>query len=193
MYLTINTHTLGKFGDEELYDFCMANRNLRVERNREGQIIIMAPTGTETSFYNADILTELHLWNRATKLGKVSDSNGGFTLPNQAMRVPDVAWISLERWGKVPEEERKKFAHICPEFVIELMSSSDSLREMQPKMEEWIENGCRLAWLIEPKEGKTFVYKENGTITEIPFETSLSGENVLPGFQLKLATIFDQK
>ena len=193
MHLTINTHTLGKFGDEELYDFCRANKDLRVERNSKGQIIIMAPTGIETSFFNADILTELTLWNRSAKLGKVSDSNGGFTLPNQAMRVPDAAWISLERWEKVPEEEQKKFAHICPDFIIELMSESDSLKEMQPKMEECMENGCRLAWLIHPKECKTFVYRENKTTSEIPFEKPLSGENVLPGFQLDLAAIFDKQ
>ena len=190
MHLTINTHTLGKFGDEELYEFCMANKNLRVERNREGQIIIMAPTGLETSFYNADILTELNIWNKDKKLGKVSDSNGGFTLPNQAMRVPDVAWISLNRWEKVPEEDRKKFAHVCPDFVIELMSESDSLKEMQPKMSEWIENGCRLAWLIYPKERKTFIYRENRETMETLFEKTLSGEDVLPGFGLTLASIF---
>lgn len=124
---------------------------------------------------------------------KVSDSNGGFTLPNQAMRVPDAAWISLERWEKVPEEEQKKFAHLCPDFVIELMSESDSLKETQSKMEEWMENGCRLAWLIDPKERKTFVYQEKGTIREIPFETPLSGENVLPGFQLDLTGSFDKQ
>jgi Uma2 family endonuclease len=190
MPIVVETRTLDRFTDEELYEFCLANKALRIERNRKGQLEIMPPTGLETSFHNSDLNAELKLWNRQHKLGLVSDSNGGYTLPNGAMRVPDVAWISQERWAGVPAEDRKRFAHVCPDFVIELLSESDSLKDAKAKMEEWRENGCRLGWLIDPASRSVLIYRENGEIIIHPFGQALSGENVLPGFALDLSEIF---
>ncbi|MCU0447613.1 MAG: Uma2 family endonuclease [Microscillaceae bacterium] len=180
------------FSEDEFFEFCVANKELRFERNSKGQLIIMAPTGLDTSFDNLDLGTEVNIWNRQYQLGKVSDSNGGYTLPNGSMYAPDVAWISHERWNTVPKAERKKFAHICPNFVIELMSDSDSLVQAKAKMEEWIENGVQLAWLINPKERKTYIYRENGERIIQDFQQKLSGENVLPHFELDLLAIFKE-
>ncbi|MCU0391399.1 MAG: Uma2 family endonuclease [Thermoflexibacter sp.] len=190
MHILIETRSFERFTDDELYAFCMANKGLRIERNKKGQLEIMPPTGLETSFRNTELNTELNIWNRKNRLGLVSESNGGYTLPNGAMRTPDVAWISTERWANVPPAERKKFAHVCPDFVIELLSESDSLSEGKAKMEEWRENGCRLGWLINPKDKNVFIYRENGEIIIQSFEQKLSGENVLLGFEMDLKEIF---
>ncbi len=190
MAIIIETRSFEKFTDDELYAFCVANKGLRIERNLKGQIEIMPPTGIETSFRNTDLATEISIWNRKYKLGFVSESNGGYMLPSGAMRTSDVAWISKERWATVPTEDRKKFAHICPDFVIELLSESDSLKEAKEKMEEWRMNGCRLGWLINPKDRNVFIYRENGEIIIHSFEQKLSGESVLVDFELDLTEIF---
>jgi Uma2 family endonuclease len=190
MAIIIETRSFEKFTDDELYAFCVANKGLRIERNLKGQLEIMPPTGIETSFKNTDLATEISIWNRRHKLGFVSESNGGYMLPSGAMRTPDVAWVSKERWATVPTEDRKKFAHICPDFVIELLSESDSLKEAKAKMEEWRMNGCRLGWLINPKDRNVFIYRENGEIVIHSFEQKLSGESVLLDFELALTEIF---
>lgn len=192
MRLAINIPQIDVFSDEELYTFCRANPELRIERNEKGQIIIMPPTGIETSFRNSDLLTEINIWNRKTRLGKVSDSNGGYTLPDSSMRAPDVAWISNEQLSSVPLSDLKKFAHVCPEFVIELMSESDELSDLKDKMIKWIDNGVLLGWLIEPKKKQTYVYRaSNGIDYEvIPFSEKLHGEEILPGLELRLSDIF---
>jgi Uma2 family endonuclease len=178
------------FSEDEFFEFCVANKEIRIERNRKGQLIITPPTGLAKTFENSDISANLWNWNRKYGLGKVSDSNGGYTLPNGAMYAPDVAWISNERWATVAPADRKKFAHICPNFVIELMSESDSLIQAKAKMEEWLENGVQLGWLINPKERKTYIYRENGERIIQDFQQKLSGEKVLPNFELDLNDIF---
>lgn len=190
MAIIIETRSFEKFTDDELYAFCVANKGLRIERNLKGQIEIMPPTGIETSFNNNELGRRLGNWNYEKRLGFISESNGGYMLPSGAMRTPDVAWISKERWATVPTEDRKKFAHICPDFVIELLSESDSLKEAKAKMEEWRMNGCRLGWLINPKDKNVFIYRENGEIIIHSFEQKLSGENVLVDFELDLTEIF---
>ena len=189
MQFIINTKALGEFSEDEFFEFCIANQELKIERNKQGQVIIMPPTGLDTSFDNAGMNALLWNWNNKYKLGKVSDSNGAYTLPNGAVYAPDVAWISNERWATVPEAERKKFAHICPNFVIELISESDSLIQAKNKMLEWLENGVQLGWLINSKERKTYIYRENGEIIIQDFDQKLTGENVLPDFEINLSEI----
>jgi len=192
MRLAINIPQIDVFSDEELYTFCRANPELRIERNEKGQIIIMPPAGIETSFRNSDLLTEINIWNRKTRLGRVSDSNGGYTLPDSSMRAPDVAWVSNEQLANVTLSDLKKFAHICPDFIIELMSESDEIADLKEKMVKWIDNGVRLGWLIEPKKRQTYVYRlSNGIDYEvIPFAEKLYGDEVLPGLELRLTDIF---
>jgi Uma2 family endonuclease len=192
MRLAINIPQIDTFSDEELYAFCRANPELRIERNEKGQIVVMPPTGIETSFRNSDLVTEINIWNRVNRLGRVSDSNGGYTLPDSSMRAPDVAWISNERLATISSNELKKFAHVCPDFVIELMSESDELEDMEQKMEKWLANGVRLGWLINPKSKQTFIYRAALIINNEArlFSETLSGEDVLPGLEIRLSDIF---
>ncbi len=163
---------------------------MSIERDSKGQIIIIAPTGLETSFSNSDLAYEIIKWNKKYKKGKFSDSNGGYTLQNGAMRAPDVGFVSNERLENITNDERKKFSKVCPDFVIELISESDSINYTKEKMEEWMENGCRLGWLIDSKNRKTFIYRKNGERIIQSFEHELSGENVLEGLLIKLSELF---
>jgi len=192
MRLAINIPQIDTFSDDELYMFCRANPELRIERNEKGQIVIMPPTGIETSFRNSDLVTEINIWNRKTRLGRVSDSNGGYTLPDSSMRAPDVAWISNERLSTVSSLDLKKFAHVCPDFVIELMSESDELTDLKEKMNKWLLNGVLLGWLIVPKSKQTYIYRftQGEDFEIIPFSEILSGEEVLPGLEVRLTDIF---
>ena len=192
MRLAINIPQIDTFSDDELYMFCRANPELRIERNEKGQIVIMPPTGIETSFRNSDLNFRIYAWNIQSRLGRVSDSNGGYTLPDSSMRAPDVAWISKERLATVPSSDLKKFAHVCPDFVIELMSESDELTDLKEKMNKWLLNGVRLGWLIDPKRRQTHIYRfalgEDAEV--ISFSETLSGEEVLPGLEVRLTDIF---
>lgn len=173
--------------DEEFFDFCQQNPALRMERDHNKQIYIMAPTGYYTGAFNSDINAELNLWNRKFKTGKVFDSATGFTMPDGAVFSPDAAWVSNEKVSLLSEEDKKKFAPVCPDFVCELKSPSDRLNTLKSKMLKWIENGARLAWLIDPENKKVFICRENGSIAIVEgFNNKLSGEDVLPGFELDL-------
>src|ERR1035437_1836128 len=174
--------------EEQFFQLCARNKELRIEKDKHQNIIIMAPTGAETGNYNIKIATKVEIWNEKHNAGYSFDSNAGFTLPDNSMRSPDVSWIEKDRWKNISREDRKRFAHICPDFVIELVSESDSLKETMKKMEAWIENGCRLAWLIDPENRTTHIYKPMTKPATLPFTETLSGENVLPGFELKFAT-----
>jgi Uma2 family endonuclease len=177
------------FSDEELYEFCRANPDLRIERDEHGQIFIKMPTGIKTSISNSELVAEFVIWNRKHRLGKVTDADGGYTLSDTSMRVPDVAWVSNERLASVSEQDMKKFAHVCPDFVIELCSESDEMKELKMKMGKWIANGVRLGWLIDPKSRTTQVYQPNQPIEIKTFDQSLSGKNVLKGFELTLESV----
>ena len=179
-----------KMSDDEFFAFCAQNRDLNIERTADKDIMIMSPSGNKISAINIKLYLLLGSWNEKNKLGIVTDSNGGFYLPNGAMRAPDVAWIPRKQWDKFSEEEKSKFLHYCPDFVIELKSPSDKLAQLKAKMEEWISNGCRLAWLIDPDQEEAYIYRPEEPVKEIKgFDQELFGEDVLPGFQLKLSEI----
>ena len=180
---------LANLSEEQFFMLCIRNKGLRIERDKNLNIIIMPPTGSETGNTNLEIGSEVRNWNKETKLGYTFDSNTGFTMPNKAMRSPDVSWIAKEKWEKIPRDDRKRFAHICPDFIIELVSESDSIKDTMEKMEEWIANGCLLGWLIDPESRITYIYKPNHAPSKIPFSKTLSGETILPGFELKLDEI----
>lgn len=169
---------------EEFFAFCQLNNDLRIERTADGQMIIMAPTGSETGNRNSEINAEIVFWNRIHKLGLTFDSSTGFTLPNGAERAPDTAWIRKERWDALSPQEKKKFAPIAPDFVLELRSEDQSLSELREKMDEYMDCGCRLGWLIDPQNRRTYVYNENGEIQTVPFEEKLSGGEVMPGLEV---------
>ncbi|MEM9885957.1 MAG: Uma2 family endonuclease [Bacteroidota bacterium] len=189
---TVTIKLWDSFTDEEFYEFCMLNDDLHMERDANGNIIIMDLTGSEGSSFNSEVNYEITHWNRQSKKGKVFDPNGGFTLPDSSVRGPDTAWIAIERWKGLPKEDRKRFAHISPDFVIEIRSEGDSLKALKEKMEMYIRNGVRLAWLIDPQNQQTFIYRINGTIELIDaFDKILYGEDVLEGLKLRLTDFWE--
>lgn len=176
-----------RFDEEEFFTLCATNPELRLEKDKHGNIILMSPTGTNSSFLNGILFAEIFSWNRINKEGAVLDSNGGVTLPDSSVRAADVAFITNEKWNKLSEEEKDKFAKVCPDFIVELRSKSDSMKELQEKMEMWIENGVKLAWLIDPKNQEVHIYKSNQPIEIIKgFDKTISGEPVLKGFEFDL-------
>lgn len=177
----------GRFSDDELFTFCRMNPDLRIERDEDGQLLFGLPDKLEHSFFNASLMTETGLWNRQSKLGRISDSNGGYTLPDTSMRAPDVAWVSHERLATVLPDDLKKFAHLCPDFVIEL--ESDDLAHLKRKMDKYIANGVRLGWLIDPFSQQTLIYRPDQEPETKAFDDELSGEAVLPGFVLRLSQL----
>jgi len=173
--------------DEEFFNFCQQNPDLKLERDHNKQIYVMAPTGFYTGSYSADINGELYIWNKKSKAGKVFDSSTGFTLPDGAVFSPDTAWISNAKMSLLTEEEKTKFAPVCPDFIVELKSKSDNLKQLKNKMLQWIENGASLAWLINPENKMASIYRADNSVEIIQgFTNKLSGENVLPGFELDL-------
>ncbi|BAZ52307.1 hypothetical protein NIES4103_49670 [Nostoc sp. NIES-4103] len=176
--------------DDQFYEFCQLNRDFRIERNATGELIIMPPTGSETDERNFDLIGQLWAWTKQDSTGVGFGSSGGFTLPNGAVKSPDAAWIKRTRWEAIPPEQRKKFAPICPEFVIELRSDSDNLQVLQDKMQEYIDNGTQLGWLIDRKQRQVFIYRPNTAIEVIDNPKILSGEALLPGFVLDLSQIW---
>ncbi len=190
MEFLIKTNSIGGLTEEQFFHFCQENRQLKFEKKASGDIIVMAPTGSDTGAYNSAIIGKLFAWTEQTKLGKCFDSNTGFTIPNGAVRSPDAAYIKREEWSKVSKSDRQRFAHICPDFVIELLSYSDDEATLKLKMDEWMENGCALAWLINPVKRQTIIYRKKMQTETVRFDQLLSGEDELPGFMLDLNAIF---
>lgn len=187
---TITLPEIFKVTHEQFKELAIVNRDLRLERTATGELIVMPPTGSDTGNRNQDISGQLWLWNRQTKLGKVFDSSTGFHLPNGADRSPDASWIKLERWEALTPEQQKGFAPICPDFVIELRSSSDNMEPLRAKMKEYMDNKARLGWLIDRKNKKVEIYRQGQNVEVLDNPISLSGEDILPGFILDLAEIW---
>lgn len=188
--LTISLDSIFELTDEKLFQLCQKNRDLRFERSAQGDITIMAPEGSDTSMRSIEFGADLVIWNRGKKLGVVFGSSGGFILPNGAMRSPDVSWIAKERWEALTPEQQTRFAPICPDFVIELMSPSDSLSLTQAKMQEYQDNGTKLGWLINRKDRQVEIYRIGKSIEILQSPAILSGEDVLPEFVLSLESIW---
>lgn len=173
--------------DEQFYHLCQANPHWQLEKSKEGELLIMPPVGGISGNREADLLLELGIWNRQTGLGKVFSSSTLFYLPNGGVRSPDAAWISNERWQGLSREEQERFPPICPDFIIELRSRTDSLSILQAKMREYLDSGLRLGWLINPQNQQVEIYRNSQTVEIINLPTTLSGDEVLPAFQLDLA------
>ncbi len=176
--------------DEEFEQIIAANKDLRLELTQYGELVIMPPTGGETGRRNFDLLGQLWLWNSQNNLGKAFDSSTGFKLPNGATRSPDASWIRIERWNTLTPQQRKKFLPLCPDFAVELVSESDDVEDTRSKMQEYLANGLQLGWLINPQDQQVEIYRPNQTPEILQSPTSLSGEDVLPGFILNLQMIF---
>lgn len=190
-YLTIHMNPAINLTDEQFFELCQINQNLRLERNSKGDIIIMAPAGGETSNRNIGIASQLYIWTRQDGTGAAFDSSAGFKLPNGAERSPDAAWVSHLRLEKMTPAQKRKFIPLCPDFVVELMSPTDSLTATKAKMAEYMENGARLGWLIHADARKIYVYRPGTLVEELKDVTEISADPELSGFVLDLTDIWE--
>lgn len=179
-----------KMTSEEFWEFCQKNPKLNAELTKEGDVIIIPPTGWETSDRNSEINLQLRLWAKKDGKGKVADSNGGFILPNGATRSPDSSWILKSRLEHFSKEQLEKFLPLCPDFVVEITSPSDNLSDIQAKMLEYIENGAKLGWLIHTKNKQVFIYQPKQEVEILENPAKVSGEPLLKGFELDLTEIW---
>ena len=177
--------------DEQFIEICQLNRDLRFERTSGGELEIMSPVFSKTGAINFRLALFIGNWAIKDETGVAFDSSTGFKLPNHAIRSPDVSWIRKDRLAQLTPAQKQKFWQICPDFVIELRSSSDSLRKLQNKMKEYIKNGAQLGWLIDPEERQVFVYRPSQTAEHLKNPTTLSGEPLLPGFALDLKDVWE--
>ena len=184
--LTLNLDTV-HLTDEQFYQLCQNNRELKFERTPKGKLIIMSPVGGESGNREAELIIDLGVWNRQTRLGYTFSSSTIFKLPNGADRAPDAAWIRRERWETLTPEQRRKFPPIAPDFVIELRSATDDLETLRQKMQEYMDAGVQLAWLINPQQQQVEIYRPGQDVEVRNLPTELSGENVLPEFSLNLS------
>ncbi|MDX2216729.1 MAG: Uma2 family endonuclease [Oculatellaceae cyanobacterium bins.114] len=191
--LTLNLYPVLKLTDEQFYQLCQTNRDLRLERTSSGELIIMPPTGGSTGNRNIKITAQLENWSSQTDLGLAFDSSTGFRLPNGADRSPDAAWVQRERWDALTSEQQTQFVPLCPDFVVELRSATDSLIALQNKMQEYMDNGARLGWLIDPQTQQVEVYRAGQPKEVLQTPEILSGEDVLPDFVLNLKPILVTK
>jgi len=179
-----------EMSDQQFFEFCQLNRDLRIERTSQGDLVIMPPTGSETGRINFKLTQLFGQWVDADGTGVGFDSSTGFTLPNGATRSPDLAWVKRSRWEALTRQQREGFAPLCPDFVLELRSPSDALEDAQAKMQEYLDNGAQLGWLIDPVEKKVYVYRPQAPVECLDNPQTVSGDPVLPGFVLEVGKVW---
>ena len=189
MVVTVNLQPLLELTDDQFEQICNNNRDLKFERTAKGGLVVMSLTGGDTGERNAELNGQLWLWNRQARLGHLYDSSTGFRLPNGAIRSPDAAWVSQARWEALTPEQRQKWVPLCPDFVVELKSASDDIEDLRLKMQEYLNNGLRLGWLIDPETQTVEVYRANQPVESLSNPTEISAEDIMPGFVLSLAGI----
>jgi Uma2 family endonuclease len=182
--IILNLEPITQLTHEQFYELCMANKDVPMERSPSGELIIMTPLGGLSGKKEADYITDLNIWNRQAGLGEVFSSSTVFNLPGGGDRSPDAAWIKLERWESLTPEQQENFPPLCPDFVLELRSRTDRLKPLQNKMQEYLNSGLRLGWLINPQDRQVEIYRLGQAVEILPCPATLSGEDVLPGFTL---------
>jgi Uma2 family endonuclease len=193
MLMTVNASsptTLQKMNAEQFHEFCHLNPDLRIERTAQGEVIVMPPTFTDTGNRNFKIAVQLGIWSDQDGTGEGFDSSAGFTLPNGATRSPDAAWMKLDRWNGLTDQQKASFAAVCPDFVVELRSASDALKGLQEKMQEYIENGVSLGLLIDRKNLTVYCYRADGSVAVLNNPEMVDCSPELPGFILQMARIW---
>jgi len=188
--LVVRMHPVINLTDDQFFEFCQINRDLRIERTATGELLIMPPTGSETGGSNFELAVQFRIWVKQDGTGKGFDSSTGFTLPNGATVSPDLSWVKLERWNALSKEQRTTFAPISPDFVVELRSKSDTLKDLQEKMQQYINNGVRLGWLIDRRQSRVYVYRPGVSVECLENPETVSGEPELPGFVLEMKEIW---
>ena len=175
--------------EEQFYKLCQDNETLRLERTAKGELLIMPPIGRKSGKREANLIMKVGIWNEQSQLGEVFSSSTGFRLPKGGERSPDVAWVSRDRWESLSAQEQERFPPLCPDFLIELRSRTDSLASLQEKMLEYLENGLRLGWLIDPQGQQVEIYRQGQPVEILALTARLSGEDVLPRFTLELGIL----
>jgi Uma2 family endonuclease len=188
--LVVQMHPVINLTDDQFFEFCQINRDLRIERTATGELLIMPPTGSETGGSNFELAVQFGNWVKQDGTGKGFDSSTGFTLPNGATVSPDISWVKLERWNALSKEQKTKFAPLSPDFVVELRSPSDTLKDLQDKMQQYMQNGVRLGWLIDRKRRRVYIYRPGVAVQQLDNPGTVSGDPELPGFVLKLEEIW---
>ncbi|CAN5746364.1 Uma2 family endonuclease [soil metagenome] len=188
--MVLHTRPALEMDEEQFFEFCRINQDWRIERTAEGDLEIMPPTGRETSNRNANLTMQVGIWTRRDGTGVTFDSNGGFILPNGAMRSTDASWVRRGRLTNLTVEQKQRFLPLCPDFVIELRSPSDPLPPLEAKMREYLENGARLGWLLDPEERKAHVYRSEEDARILENQQKVSGDPILQGFVLDLRPIW---
>jgi Uma2 family endonuclease len=189
MVVTVNLQPLLELTDDQFEQICNNNRDLKFERTAKRSLVVMSLTGGDTGERNAELNGQLWLWNRQARLGHLYDSSTGFRLPNGAIRSPDAAWVSQARWEALTPEQRQKWVPLCPDFVVELKSNSDDIEDLRLKMQEYLNNGLRLGWLIDPETQTVEVYRANQPVESLSNPTEIAAQDIMPGFVLSLAGI----
>lgn len=189
--LVLKLHPVIDLTDDEFFELCQVNRDLRLEKTAEGEIIVMPPAGGETGSRNSAITAALYVWSRRDGVGIAFDSSTGFKLPNGATRSPDAAWVQRTRLAPLTAKEKERFLPLCPDFVIELRSRTDPLTTLQAKMVEYIANGAQLGWLIDPVERQVHIYQPGIAPIILDRPATIIGDPLLPGFVLELSLIWD--
>ena len=177
---------------EEFEELCANYRDLRLELTSTGELIVMPPTGAETGKRNFNLIGQLAVWFRQTGIGVCFDSDTGFILPNGAVRSPDLAWVTREKWDRLTDQQKKRFAPWCPDFVVELRSPTDRLSEVRNKMAEYMETGASMGWLIDPGKRQVYVYRPNEELMVLDNPTTISADPLLPGFTLNLTELWSE-
>lgn len=188
--LVVQLRPVVEMTEDQFFEFCQLNRDLRIERNAKGELIIMPPTGGQTGQRNVEITIQLGQWAKRDGTGVTFDSSTGFRLPGGAVRSPDGSWVRRSRLESLTDEQRRKFVPLCPEFVIELRSPTDSLSATREKMQEYLENGAQLGWLIDPEQRRVYVYRPGAPAEELDGPDTISGDPVLAGFTLDLREVW---
>ncbi|PSB31417.1 Uma2 family endonuclease [Chlorogloea sp. CCALA 695] len=190
--ITLNLKPFVELSDDQFYQLCLNHRELKFERTAAGELVIMSPVGGVGGSREADLIADLVYWNRHSQLGgKVFSSSTCFKLPDGSDRSPDAAWITKENWNRLTTEQQHKFPPICPDFVIELRSKSDAIAPLQQKMQEYINNGLRLGWLINPQDRQVEICTANQSKRVIDCPQQIDGADILPGFVLNLSFLWD--
>ncbi len=189
--VVLHTRPALEMDEDQFFELCRINDDLRIERTAEGAIEVMPPTGGGTGNRNSNLNYQLTGWTLRDGTGVAFDSSTGFILPNGAMRSPDASWVRRERLSELTAEQKERFLPLCPDFVIELRSPSDPLAPLEAKMREYVENGTQLGWLIDPEERKAYVYRPDERTRGLDKPEKISGDPVLPGFVLEPKPIWE--
>ncbi|MEB3225580.1 MAG: Uma2 family endonuclease [Synechococcus sp.] len=190
--ITLDLQSVLTQSQSQFAQLCQANPDAKLERTAQGELVIMAPTSGETGRVNFELNGQLWYWNKRCGLGKCFDSSTGFILPNGAMQSPDMSWVEKSRWESLSPDQQRKFVPLCPDFVAELLSPSDLVQQTRQQMQEYLDNGCRLGWLINQGDRQVEIYRPGQTVQILTAPPQLPGEEILPDFMLDLSDLWQQ-